>query len=208
MASIKSIKRHEKYLGQFVYGGTDGCVTTFAVVAGASGAGLESSVVIILGFANLLADGFSMSIGAYLSSKSERAYLQKQRVAITADKDRLTPTTKEETENINTITNADPGVHQDKKSPFAIALATLISFIVIGFIPMSVYLWDLIVPVRGNLFLISSLLTGLGFISIGSLKAYITRTRWWRGIAETLLLGILAALVAYFAGSWLEQLVR
>ncbi|PJB97120.1 MAG: hypothetical protein CO079_08310, partial [Nitrosopumilales archaeon CG_4_9_14_0_8_um_filter_34_10] len=62
----------KKYLPQFVYGAIDGIVTTFAVVAGATGAQLDLSVVLILGFANLFADGFSMSIGAYLSSKSER----------------------------------------------------------------------------------------------------------------------------------------
>ena len=65
-------KRFEKYLGEFVYGGIDGCVTTFAVVAGSVGAGLDSAVIIILGFANLLADGFAMSIGAYLSTRSEK----------------------------------------------------------------------------------------------------------------------------------------
>ena len=60
------------YLGEFVYGGIDGTVTTFAVVAGSVGAGLDTNVIVILGFANLLADGFAMSIGAYLSAESER----------------------------------------------------------------------------------------------------------------------------------------
>jgi VIT1/CCC1 family predicted Fe2+/Mn2+ transporter len=71
--------KFETYLGEFVYGGIDGCVTTFVVVAGAVGAGLDSSIIIILGFANLLADGFSMSIGAYLSSKSERGNYEKHK---------------------------------------------------------------------------------------------------------------------------------
>src|SRR5690554_2772618 len=66
------LKGLQEYLREFVYGGIDGAVTTFAVVAGSVGAGLDSSIIIILGFANLLADGFSMSIGAYLSSKSEK----------------------------------------------------------------------------------------------------------------------------------------
>ena len=48
------------YIGEFVYGGIDGSVTTFAVVAGSTGASLDTSVVLILGFANLIADGFSM----------------------------------------------------------------------------------------------------------------------------------------------------
>jgi VIT1/CCC1 family predicted Fe2+/Mn2+ transporter len=76
---LTGLARYEKYLGPFVYGGIDGSITTFAVVAGAVGAGLNSSVIIILGFANLLADGFSMSIGAYLSSKSEHSYYHKQK---------------------------------------------------------------------------------------------------------------------------------
>jgi hypothetical protein len=62
---IKKIKQHlEDYLSEFVYGGIDGAVTTFAVVAGATGAGFSTTVVLVLGFANLIADGFSMSVGS------------------------------------------------------------------------------------------------------------------------------------------------
>ena len=57
-----------------VYGGLDGILTTFAVVSGVAGAQLGSNIVLILGVANLLADGFAMAIGAYLSSKSEKEY--------------------------------------------------------------------------------------------------------------------------------------
>ena len=57
-----------------MYGGLDGIITTFAVVAGVAGASLSAGVVLILGFANLIADGISMAIGDYLSSKSEREY--------------------------------------------------------------------------------------------------------------------------------------
>ena len=60
------------WVSDFVYGGIDGAVTTFAVVAGVEGASLSLSVILILGFANLFADGFSMSVGKYLSDKSER----------------------------------------------------------------------------------------------------------------------------------------
>ena len=63
----------------FVFGAIDGTVTTFAVVAGAIGASLSPSVVLILGFANLLADGFSMSIGNYLATKTRHEYLAKER---------------------------------------------------------------------------------------------------------------------------------
>ena len=60
-----------KHLSDFVYGGIDGAVTTFAIVAGVAGAGLSSSIVLILGFANLFADGFSMATSNYLSTKSK-----------------------------------------------------------------------------------------------------------------------------------------
>ena len=60
-----------KYLPEFVYGGTDGAITTFAVVAGILGASLSSTIVLILGFANLVADGFSMAVSNYLSAKSQ-----------------------------------------------------------------------------------------------------------------------------------------
>ena len=64
------LNRVKDYLGEFVYGAIDGSVTTFAIVAGATGANMETSIVLILGFANLLADGFAMSVGNYLSVRS------------------------------------------------------------------------------------------------------------------------------------------
>ncbi len=70
MIKLKQIQK--TYLPEFVYGGMDGAVTTFAVVAGTVGAALSPTIVIILGFANLFADGFSMAASNYLSTKSER----------------------------------------------------------------------------------------------------------------------------------------
>ena len=63
----------------FVYGATDGAVTTFAVVAGVVGASLSPSIVIILGFANLFADGFAMAAGNYLSTRSKLEYEERER---------------------------------------------------------------------------------------------------------------------------------
>ncbi len=64
------MKKYKGYLPEFVYGGIDGIVTTFAVVAGAMGASLGAGIVLILGFANLFADGFSMAISNYMSESS------------------------------------------------------------------------------------------------------------------------------------------
>ncbi len=63
----------EYYIGDIVYGANDGIVTTFAVVAAAAGAGFSSTVIIILGIANLIADGFSMGASKYLSLQSEQS---------------------------------------------------------------------------------------------------------------------------------------
>lgn len=61
------------YIGDIVYGANDGIVTTFAVVAAAAGAGVSSTIILILGIANLVADGFSMGASKYLSLKSEQS---------------------------------------------------------------------------------------------------------------------------------------
>ncbi len=71
---LKAIARH--YLGDLVYGANDGIITTFAVVAGVAGASLSARVVLILGFANLLADGFSMGASNFLAIRSDEAARQ------------------------------------------------------------------------------------------------------------------------------------
>ena len=164
-----------RYLGEFVYGGIDGAITTFAVVAGSVGAGLDTNVIVILGFANLLADRFAMSIGAYLSANSER------------DKDHN---------------------HASSKSPIFVGVSTYISFLIMGFIPLLIYVIDLLQDVSWNLFVIASILTGFVFILIGALKAYVTNGKYIKAIAQTLILGALAAVVAYDVGDVLEQIVN
>lgn len=71
---LRSLARH--YLGDLVYGANDGIITTFAVVAGVAGASLSPRVVLILGFANLLADGFSMGASNFLAIRSDEAARQ------------------------------------------------------------------------------------------------------------------------------------
>ena len=59
------------YLRDMVYGAIDGTITTYAVVAGVAGGGLDAPVVLVLGTANLVADGFSMAVANYLGIRSE-----------------------------------------------------------------------------------------------------------------------------------------
>lgn len=178
--------RFERFLGEFVYGAIDGTVTTFAVVAGAAGAGLSSAVIVVLGFANLIADGFSMGASSYLSTKSKRDLKIKQAVEIGVTAD-------------NKI---------EGKMPATVGLTTFISFVAVGFIPFVLYVIDSLFDLgiqKGTLFMWSSVFTGLVFIAIGSLKAFVTRTKVWRAALETFLLGAVAAGLAYALGDVLGK---
>jgi VIT1/CCC1 family predicted Fe2+/Mn2+ transporter len=227
-------KTYSDYLSEFVYGGIDGCVTTFGVVAGSVGAGLDSSIIIILGFANLLADGFAMSVGSYLSIKSERETYQKQKLDILGRVGIGIENLKMEIKEIliskglsGTLLNQNFDYYSNNlpamadmimverygaaklfKMPYKVALATYVSFILIGLIPLMTYLIDFLIGLDVNLFLMSSILTGIGFIIIGWLKAYINNTLVIKGILETLILGTVAALVAYYVGDLLEHIVN
>ncbi len=225
--------RFQDYIGEFVYGGIDGSVTTFAVVAGAAGAQLDSAVVIILGFANLIADGFAMSVGSYLSTKSEKQKYQKHKNTeywevdnmpekereeireiyaakgfegelleqvvdqITADKDRW----------VDVMMKEELEMAEETKSPFAMGAVTFISFVILGFIPLIIYVIDYTVGTTADLFLYSSVMTFIIFGLIGWAKSYVTNTSRIRGMFETLFLGGSAAVLAYIVGDVLEKII-
>jgi VIT1/CCC1 family predicted Fe2+/Mn2+ transporter len=177
------IKKIENNLREFVYGGMDGAVTTFAVVTGAAGARLDTSVILILGFANVLADGFSMAVGSYLSEKSEQDL-----------SDSKGKTSKE-----------------DHESPLAASLATFISFILVGFVPLSLYTLDYIFKfdLTTDALLTASVgLTLLAFIGIGYLRGVITRISRTRAVLESFGLGAAAAIISYVVGNLLERVIN
>jgi len=97
---------------------------------------------------------------------------------------------------------------RDSKSPFKIGLATFASFLLVGLIPLTVYLWNFFNPSSINIFFWTSVLTGLAFLLVGWLKSLVTQTSALRGIGETVLLGLLAAVVAYYVGDVLEQFFK
>lgn len=227
--------RFQDYLGEFVYGGIDGCVTTFAVVAGAAGAELSVPIVLILGFANLLADGFAMSVGAYLSRKSEHQNYEKHRRIEYQEIEEIPETEREEVreiyrnkgfegellEQVVKVITADKDrwvdvmmkeeleLVPDNKSPLAMGAVTFVAFQVVGLIPLLAYVFPFLTNESPEqLFLASSVFTALGFVIIGFLKAYVTQSSRIRGIVETLLLGSTAAIVAYFVGDILERIVN
>ncbi len=225
--------KFQDYLGEFVYGGIDGAVTTFAVVSAAVGADLDNAVIIILGFANLLADGFAMSVGAYLSTKSVKDNYNKHKMIEYWEVDHLPEKEREEVVEIyqqkgfegklleqvvDTITaDKDRWVDvmmkeelhmiEEKKSPIMMGFVTYMSFILVGIIPLIIYVWDYLLGFPGNLFLWTSIFTSMAFIFIGFLKTYVTQTSKLKGIIETLVLGIIAATVSYFVGDILENII-
>ena len=225
--------RIQDYLGEFVYGGIDGSVTTFAVVAGAAGANLESSIIIILGFANLIADGFAMSIGSYLSTKSEKENYEKHKSIEYWEVDNLPEKEREEIREIyeakgfegelldkvvdvitkdkdrwvDVMMKEELEMSEETKSPLAMGAVTFLSFLLFGFIPLLIYVVDYFSPLANDLFLISSVLTGICFFLIGYLKSAVTNSSLFRGVLETLLLGGAAATLAYYIGDFLERLI-
>lgn len=226
------INRFQEYLGEFVYGGIDGSVTTFAVVAGATGAQLDSAIVIILGFANLVADGFAMSVGSYLSTKSERENFLKHKnieyweIENTPEKEVaeireiyeakgfegelleqvVEVITADKDRWVDTMMKEELDMVAESKSPIAMGAVTFISFLIFGFIPLLIYVIDYSTTLEVNLFLVSSILTALVFSVIGYLKAFVNQTKIVKSIAETLFLGSTAAALAYFVGDFLEGL--
>lgn len=227
--------KFQKYLAEFVYGGIDGSVTTFAVVAGAVGAELGSAVIIILGFANLVADGFSMAVGAYLSAKSDH---EKFHLSESQEIQKYSNNSEHEEDLIREIyskkgfkgdlldkvteaTLNDKNLYVDFKlkefheilhpdiSSFKIGLATFLSFFIIGLIPLSNYLYEFLVGLNSTResFIISCMLTSLAFMVIGYLKSYVTNKNKIKSIGETLLLGAIAAIFSYVLGDLLKTLI-
>ncbi|WP_423190100.1 VIT1/CCC1 transporter family protein [Alkalibacterium sp. f15] len=216
-----------EYIKSMVYGGLDGIITTFAVVSGVAGASLAIRIVIILGFSNLLADGFSMAVGDYLSSKSEKEYRDgvenqtEQEVIENYSEavDRMsrsyqnkglseedancisTRLAKYDTPFIDQIVNQKYGNDSGVESPLKNATVTFFSFFVFGLIPLLAYVFSTFSPfMLENAFLLASILTGITLFILGALKSRVTQSNWFRSGLEMLVVGGLAAIVAYLVG--------
>ncbi len=224
-------KSIEAYLPEMVYGSIDGIVTTFAVVAGASGAGLSIKVVLILGVSNLIADGLSMSIGSFLSKKSEIDNYNKHVRIEEWEMDNLPEKERKEVEDIyiekgfsgeelqmvvaritsnravwlDTMMKDELGMMKETKSPFKCGAYTFGAFAVAGAIPLVAFVITLMQGTDFNPFLVSSIFTFITFILIGAAKNFVTHAGWVRSIGETVLLGVVAAAAAYLLGDVLEK---
>ena len=152
------------YFPDLVYGANDGIITTFAVVSGVIGAALSERVILILGFANLVADGFSMGASNFLSRRS----------------------------------HADPAERAEVPEASYHAAATTLGFVTAGLVPLVAYLAPLPDDDR---FPVAIVLTLATLYSVGASRALVTRLGWFRSGLEMLLVGALAAAVAYGIGA-------
>lgn len=161
-----------RLLKSAVFGANDGIVTTFAVVAGVTGANLAASVVVILGIANMVADGLAMGLGDYLGERSERMMRSKSGSSLLAD-----------------------GVWHT-------GLTTFLAFVLAGSFPILPYLLAALgLPIVDTWqFPLSIFLTGMALFTTGVLRSFFTASRWWKGGLEILAVGALAAVAAYLLG--------
>ncbi|WP_420410946.1 VIT1/CCC1 transporter family protein [Roseibium sp.] len=215
------------YLRDWVYGGIDGAVTTFAIVAGSVGAGLSAKIILILGVANLLADGFSMAAANYSGSKSENEEFQRLRAieekhisvapegereeirqifkAKGFDGDDLEEMVRLVTSNrstwIETMLLAEYGISDGGRAPLKAALYTFAAFVLFGALPLLPFLASL--PASAAT---ASILTASAFFAIGSLRARWSQRNWISCGLETTAIGMVAAAIAYAAGHGLQQL--
>lgn len=216
------------YLKSVVYGGLDGIITTFAVVAGVAGASLSSTVVLILGFANLLADGISMAMGDYLSSKSEREYVNRSvkengTRSLSLEKQSQFVSSyvrqgmkKRDAQSILGVFMKYPSllassfvaqvedVTPSNESPVRHGLATFFSFVVFGFIPLLTYVIGVFVPSFVS-FAYAICFTVVAMALLGVLKAKVSGSSLVSSVLETLFIGSLAAGAAYAVGHFLSM---
>lgn len=224
-----------EYLKSAVYGGLDGIITTFAVVAGVAGASLSVGIILILGFANLLGDGISMAIGDYLSTKSEKEYHSSERKReewetnnyLEGEKKELMELYEEKgvsKSDAKTIVNIlskykkafvdvmmieELGIIKNEGSPLKNSLVTFVSFCIFGFIPLLTFVLTSLIPsLRSIQFQMATILTGLTLFILGSLKTKFTGKNWIISGLEMLLVGGLAAGAAYCIGFLLGGFAR
>ena len=220
------------YIGEFVYGGIDGAITTFAVVAGAAGAEAAIHWVLIFGFANLIADGFSMSVGNYFAVKSEHDNYDKHEAIEYWEIENLREKEVEEIREIyeakgfegelldqvvevitsndkvwvDTMMKEELEMIKDDKTPLNTAIATFISFNLIGLIPLLSYVLTIFITIdEAILFPASCVGTAIALGIVGYMRGWVTQTGKLKAMIQTIMLGGLAAFLAYYVGEVLAQ---
>jgi VIT1/CCC1 family predicted Fe2+/Mn2+ transporter len=170
-------KNIRKYLPEFVYGSVDGVVTTVAIITGAIGAGLSSSIILILGLANVLADAWSMGSSEYLSSISES-----QLNGENHHDQKKTPTKKAVVTFVSFV---------------AVGLLPIIPFFFSLYFPYFI----------GIDIYVSMIAAFIAFVLIGYIGARVANVSRIKNIIRTVIVGTIAALISFAVGYLLRNLV-
>lgn len=221
----------------FIYGSFDGSVTTFAIVAGAVGASLSPVIILILGFANLAADGFSMAAGNYQATKARMEFIEKERRREEWEIENMADSEREEIREIyakkgfanelldeivrvitarkkvwvDTMMKEELGLIEDGRKPLHTAASTGAGFLSIGMIPLIPFIFIHAASLQTSVsmsFAYSVGFTCAAFFLIGLIKGKIVKKSMVRSGLITLLIGAIAASVAYLIGDLLSILVR
>ena len=215
------------YLRDFVYGGIDGAVTTFAIVAGTMGASLPARIILILGAANLIADGFSMAASNYLGTRAELddykrlELIEKRHIEIAPEGEReevrqiyaekgfagaelervVELITSDKERWVETMLTEEYGLPREIRSAWVAGAMTFAAFLICGLLPLLPFIFG-----AADSFLYSIVLTGAVFFLIGSVKSRWSTDSWWSSGLTTFLVGGAAATLAFFAGVILKNI--
>lgn len=216
------------YLRDWIYGGIDGAVTTFAIVAGAVGASLEARIVLIMGVANLVADGLSMAAANFSATRAEIAdyrrleAMERRHIEATPDGEReevrqifrakgfsgrdldtiVALVTRNRRAWIDTMLTEEHGRSGTMAEPWRAAAATFAAFILCGAVPLVPFLFGL-----PRAALLATVTTAAVFFAIGSVKSRWSTVHWAVSGLETLAVGLGAAFVAFGIGHGLQAIL-
>lgn len=225
-----NIGRLQEYLKQIIYGGNDGIVTTFAVVAGFAGfgmggaAGVAGIAVLLFGISNILADGTAMGLGEFLSSRSERdlymAHRRKELIEIERNSDNeraevvaILKSHGMETEDASTMTDIfhrNPDLMADFMMVYELgmpdtsdespAVKGVFMFLSFALFGAVPMLPYFFLAPSADTFRLSILATFIALVCLGLLRWYVTTVNIWRCVFETVLVGGTCAVIAYGVG--------
>jgi VIT1/CCC1 family predicted Fe2+/Mn2+ transporter len=223
------------HFDDFIYGSIDGAVTTFAIVAGVMGASLPSGIILILGFANLFADGFSMAAANYQASKARNEFIEMKRKQEEWEIDNLEEQERDEIRDIyrekgfkdelledvvriitsrrkvwiDTMMKEELGLIEDEKNPIDSSISTFVGFNLIGLIPLIPFMVFMAIGIELNsvAFVYSIVSVLAAFFLVGMIKGKIVKKSMMRSGVNTLIIGGIAAVVAYMVGYGLNFLV-
>jgi len=217
------------YLRDWVYGGVDGAVTTFALVAGVVGARLSPRIIVILGLSNLVADGFAMAASNYLATRSEHDELRSAEAVERRHIDAVPEGERNEVREIfrgyglsaellervvqavtanrgqwvRIMLREEYGLPALIRTPWRAAVSTFSAFVLCGFVPLVPFFAGLT-----HAFALTIGATAAVFGFIGALKSRWSILPRWRSALETVAVGGGAAAVAYVIGTWLRGISR